>query len=110
MEATRCDRLGLEIWTRKLAKSMIDATGAAGPPQTPVKTKTLGLVGKVENDAEDALVDAMDIRVPTTTPRISEDRRQQILQAVKPGDIILETNNAYPGWQRMEWLTMHSSY
>ncbi|MBI2266298.1 MAG: hypothetical protein HYU64_14225 [Armatimonadetes bacterium] len=52
----------------------------------------------------------LDIRVPTTTKEITEEKRQEILRAIQPGDIILETNNAYPNWQRFEMLTMRSNY
>ncbi|MDQ7822359.1 MAG: YiiX/YebB-like N1pC/P60 family cysteine hydrolase [Candidatus Eremiobacteraeota bacterium] len=52
----------------------------------------------------------LDIRVPTTTPSITDERREEILKLIEPGDVILETNNAYPGWQRFEKLTMNSDY
>lgn len=52
----------------------------------------------------------LDIRVPTTTPNITPERRDEILKLIQPGDIILETNNAYPGWQRFEKVTLNSDY
>lgn len=52
----------------------------------------------------------LSIRVPTTTPPISDERRDAICSCIQPGDIILETDDAYPGWQRMEFLTMRSNY
>jgi uncharacterized protein YycO len=52
----------------------------------------------------------LDVRVPTTTKPISEERRQEIMKNIQAGDIILESNNAYPGWQRFEMLTLRSSY
>jgi uncharacterized protein YycO len=57
-----------------------------------------------------AFTNVLDIRVPTTTKPITPERREQILKLVQPGDIILETNNAYPGWQRFEMITMGSNY
>ena len=56
------------------------------------------------------LVKTLDVRVPTVTREISEARRQQILSSIRPGDVILETDDAYPGWQVMEYFTMHSSF
>ena len=52
----------------------------------------------------------LDIRVPTTTRSISEETRKEILDNVQPGDVILETNNAYPNWQRLERLAFRSSF
>ncbi len=52
----------------------------------------------------------LDIRVPTTTPKSTPERRDEILKLIQPGDIILETNNAYPGWQRFEKVTLNSNY
>jgi len=52
----------------------------------------------------------LDIRVPTTTPQITPERRDEILKLIQPGDVILETNNAYPGWQRFEKVTLNSDY
>lgn len=52
----------------------------------------------------------LDIRVPTTTPPMSEARRREILDHIEPGDVLLETNNAYPNWQRLEMLAFRSSF
>lgn len=69
-----------------------------------------GEVSDVASGITGALVKMLDVRVPTTTPEISEDRRQQVLSSIRPGDVILETDDAYPGWQIMEFLTMRSSF
>jgi uncharacterized protein YycO len=61
-------------------------------------------------DAGSLFTNILDIRVPTTTKEISEENRQKILNNIQPGDIILETNNAYPGWQRFEKLFLGSNY
>jgi len=52
----------------------------------------------------------LNIRVPTTTPPVSEERIKQIEQSIQPGDIILETDNAYPEWQRLEYLAYRSAH
>jgi len=57
-----------------------------------------------------AFVYALGVRVPTVTPEITPEKRQKILDCVQPGDVILETNNAYPGWQRLEFYSMRSNY
>jgi len=73
---------------------------------------TIAMADKLKNTKSlgGAVVGILDIRVPTTTPNITEERRQKILDTVRPGDIILETNNAYPNWQRLEMATLGSSY
>ena len=55
-------------------------------------------------------VGILDIRVPTTTKNISEEEVNKILSVIQPGDVILETNDAYPNWQRMEIVTLGSNY
>lgn len=60
--------------------------------------------------ATDAFLGVLGVRVPTTTPTMSDERRDSILASIRPGDIILETDNAYPGWQRLEFFTMQSHY
>ena len=55
-------------------------------------------------------VGILDIRVPTTTKPISEEQRNKILSVIQPGDVILETSDAYPNWQRMEVVTLGSVY
>ncbi|MHB2017141.1 MAG: YiiX/YebB-like N1pC/P60 family cysteine hydrolase [Candidatus Xenobia bacterium] len=65
---------------------------------------------KIKQVASNDLVLALDIRVPTTTKHMSDAERAAICQAVQPGDVCLETNDAYPGWQRMERLTMRSNH
>ncbi len=52
----------------------------------------------------------LSIRVPSTTKEISDERRDKICASIQPGDIILETNNPYPGWQVFEKLTLDSDY
>lgn len=69
-----------------------------------------GAAGAVLGRVSDAFVKMLDVRVPTTTPEISEACRQQIMASIRPGDVILETDDAYPGWQLMEFFTMRSSF
>lgn len=68
---------------------------------------TRGAAGEV---AGKGFTKVLDIRVPTTTPSMTDERRQKILDCIQPGDILLETNNAYPNWQRLEMATLRSSY
>ncbi|MBM3462409.1 MAG: hypothetical protein FJX76_09930 [Armatimonadetes bacterium] len=60
--------------------------------------------------ASAGFVHMLGIRVPTVTPEYSAEKRKHILDNIQPGDVILETNNAYPGWQRLEFYTLRSSY
>ena len=68
---------------------------------TKAPDKSMGLI---------SVTDILDIRVPTTTPEFPEASKKAILDSIQPGDIILETNNAYPHWQRMEMVTLHSVF
>ncbi|MBI3927952.1 MAG: hypothetical protein HY319_20590 [Armatimonadetes bacterium] len=66
--------------------------------------------GKAGEVAGKGLVTVMGRRIPTTYPAMSAEHREEILSKVKPGDILLETNLAYPGWRRMEWYMLGSAY
>ncbi|MEQ8220892.1 MAG: YiiX/YebB-like N1pC/P60 family cysteine hydrolase [Candidatus Eremiobacterota bacterium] len=55
-------------------------------------------------------VGILDIRVPTTTKDISEEERNKILSVIQPGDVILETSDSHPNWQRLEVVTLGSTY
>jgi cell wall-associated NlpC family hydrolase len=71
----------------------------------------LGFLGtRIKQAAAGEFVKALDIRVPTTTPHLSAAQRDEILHSIQPGDICLETNDAYPGWQRFERITMRTNH
>jgi uncharacterized protein YycO len=55
-------------------------------------------------------VSILDIRVPTTTKDISDEERNKILSVIQPGDVILETSDSHPNWQRLEIVTLGSTY
>ena len=67
-------------------------------------------LGSAKEAAAGALILGLDIRVPTTTKHMSEAQRNEILSKIQPGDVCLETNDAYPGWQRLEFLTSKSRH
>ncbi|MCE1246996.1 MAG: hypothetical protein LWY06_10160 [Firmicutes bacterium] len=52
----------------------------------------------------------LDIRVPTVTKNFPETDTELIMNSIKPGDIILETNNAYPSWQVLGKAVFNSNY
>lgn len=52
----------------------------------------------------------LDIRVPTVTKPRTAENAKKILDSIKPGDVLLETHNAYPNWQIMEKLTLGASH
>src|ERR1035441_4942234 len=66
--------------------------------------------GKLKTVAAGAFVLGLDLRVPTTTQHMSEVQKNEILSTIQPGDICLETNDAYPEWQRLEYLTTQSNH
>jgi len=55
-------------------------------------------------------VGILDIRVPTVTKDITEEERNKILSVIQPGDVILETSDSHPNWQRLEIVTLGSVY
>ncbi|MDQ7827292.1 MAG: YiiX/YebB-like N1pC/P60 family cysteine hydrolase [Candidatus Eremiobacteraeota bacterium] len=52
----------------------------------------------------------LNIRVPTTTQKFPEDEKKKVLDLLQPGDIFLETNDAYPNWQVLEKIVFSSDY
>ncbi|MEW6282506.1 MAG: hypothetical protein AB1758_28110, partial [Candidatus Eremiobacterota bacterium] len=55
-------------------------------------------------------VGLLERRIPTSFPVPDENRRKKILDALEPGDVILETNLAYPGWKQLVYFTLDSNY
>lgn len=55
-------------------------------------------------------VGLLERRIPTNFPIPSQERREKILAALEPGDVILETNLAYPGWKQMLHFGMGSNF
>lgn len=52
----------------------------------------------------------MGRRIPTTYPKISEEKSKELQAKIEPGDILLTADLAYPGWARMEYWTVGSEY
>ena len=52
----------------------------------------------------------MNRRIPTTAPEVSAERMAEIQAKVKPGDVLMSADLAYPGWGRMEHWTVGSTY
>ncbi len=75
-----------------------------------------------KNIAPDALIDNLKnfakekgtafLKQPmfTTQPKVSEERKQAIMDTLQPGDLILSKNHLYPGWQIMEQTLGESDY
>lgn len=55
-------------------------------------------------------VGLLERRIPTFYQPPSEERRLKILEALEPGDVILETNLAYPGWKQMLHFGLGSNF
>lgn len=56
------------------------------------------------------VVKLMDYEVPTTSHYITEKQKTKVRSLLRPGDLLLETNNEYPGWQTMEKFLFHSDW
>ena len=56
------------------------------------------------------LVFLMDRRLPTFCKRLTRSQKDQIKSILQPGDIILETNNSYPGWHIASRLAFNSHW
>lgn len=52
----------------------------------------------------------MNRRIPTRAPEVSPEKMAEIQSKVKPGDVLMSADMAYPGWGRMEHWTVGSSY
>jgi YD repeat-containing protein len=91
---------------------IVSSIGKAPEPGLFARVKTF--VKKEEGELGDAasalMIKTLDVRVPTTTPHMSEVQRSEIMAKIKPGDICLETNDAYPGWQTLEFATTQSEH
>ncbi len=74
----------------------------------PEETRSFG--GKIKGLAVKALLGFLDLPALSTTSEISKENKQKILDSIKPGDIILETDNNYPGWQVMEKIAGNSDF
>lgn len=60
--------------------------------------------------AAKALITFMDRRIPTTVPAVSEQKGDLLESKLQPGDIVLTSDCAYPGWGRMEYWAVGSNY
>lgn len=70
----------------------------------------LALGQRLLNQFSRATVAVMNLPVPTTTPTLSESEREELDQLLQPGDIILQSDNRYPGWQISQRLLFGSQY
>ncbi|MCE1246994.1 MAG: hypothetical protein LWY06_10150 [Firmicutes bacterium] len=78
-------------------------------PKNPSDSVSLG--NQAENFKEGGgnwFTALLDVRVPTTTKSFPKADVEKIMSSIKPGDVILETNNAYPGWQILEKTVFNS--
>lgn len=64
----------------------------------------------LKKTAAEGVLFFMGRRIPTMVPEISSERAQEIQQKLRPGDVILTCDCAYPGWARMEFWTVRSHY
>lgn len=57
-----------------------------------------------------ALVHALELRIPTALPALSEINRNKILDKVRPGDILLSADPAYLMWEGLEYAVAGSHF
>ena len=72
--------------------------------------QAMSLVSKLKKLALAPLVLFCDMPSLSNYETISEERKKKIMDTIKPGDIILETDNNYPGWQLMEKVAGKSEH
>lgn len=65
---------------------------------SPLQTLSKGLLG------------FMGRRIPTLTPEFSPEKAKVLMDQIQPGDVIMSTDMAYPGWARMEYYALGSHY
>lgn len=76
----------------------------ANPPADPEKGGAgLGVVGK-------ALGALMDLPRPTRNKPLSGEQVDEIRAALQPGDVLLESNDEYPGWELNAKLLLKSDW
>ncbi len=71
---------------------------------------TNSIQDKLEDLAGRSLIFLMDRRIPTTVPEITPDKATQLTTLLKPGDIILTADCAYPGWATLGYLTARANH
>jgi len=79
------------------------APKAPRPPDAPQDGIKLGLAGKV-------LGVLMDMPRPTRNKKLSAEQVEEIRASLQPGDVLLETNDEYPGWQVNAKLFLKSDW
>lgn len=68
------------------------------------------LRGNVVNTVAETLVTLMDVQVPTTTKPVPQSRIDEMMSVLKPGDIIMQSNDSFPGWQVIEKIAVNADY
>lgn len=56
------------------------------------------------------VIKLIDRLVPTTSSFITEDQKSDVKKLVQPGDLFLETNNEFPGWQILEKVFLKTDW
>lgn len=57
-----------------------------------------------------AVLSLFNIPIPTTSKYITQEQKEEVSRLLQPGDILLETNNEYPGWQLGEKLFLKTDW
>lgn len=49
-------------------------------------------------------------RVPSTMPEMTEQRREQLLEPLQPGDVVMATVGTLPGWAHLDYWLLDSHH
>jgi hypothetical protein len=49
-------------------------------------------------------------RIPSTMPEMTEQRRQELLRPLEPGDIVMTTVGTLPGWANLDYWLLDSHH
>lgn len=103
--------------------NIISSSAPAYKAATPVANQANAEVSPADSAAEEpkdsfslsktmaaGLLGFMGRRIPTTFPEISPQKAQALKDKIKPGDVLMSTDMAYPGWGRMEHYAVGSEY
>ncbi|MGE0489524.1 MAG: hypothetical protein AB7S38_09950 [Vulcanimicrobiota bacterium] len=108
----------LELWAdhAKLTfngKALYEFQGPPTPPAPKPKKKSNRRINSHTDPlslVSHRFVSLLERRIPTSFGVMDDQRRQRFLASLEPGDVILETNLAYPGWKQFEHYALQSNY
>lgn len=89
--------------TVALSGGASESSAASRPPAAGMKASAMNAITK-------AAIALMNVRVPTTAKPLSADEVEKVKSLIQPGDILLDIDFQYPGWQLMEKVSVDSDW